>query len=81
MGSLPKDFRSLSLILRSRVKTTSVFHAGRAGLKPPAQFVEVLRTDIYQSDLSDFHVLRQGFIPTDTSEKKSRIGKLFLHKS
>jgi hypothetical protein len=36
-----------------------------AGLKPLAQYMEALRAGRWrnESDLSDFHELRQGFIP------------------
>ena len=37
-----------------------------AGLKPPAQFMEALRTGARESDSSDFHELRQEFIPPNS---------------
>ena len=45
---------------------TSIFSRWvRAGLKPPAQRLEALWAGGCESDLSDFHVLRQDFSPTD----------------
>jgi hypothetical protein len=37
----------------------------RAGLKPPAQYMEAHWADTSESNLFDFHELRQGFSPTD----------------
>ncbi len=49
-----------------------------SGLKPPPQFVETSSGYAPESDLSDFHVLRQDSSPTATASKRVNLKKDFF---